>query len=55
MVILDIYSKIVNSIEDKLVSCCIFIDFAKAFDTVNHNILLNKLENIGIRGLPLLW
>ena len=33
----------------------LFIDFKKAFDSVNHNILLSKLYHYGIRGLPLLW
>ena len=31
----------------------IFIDFQKAFDTVNHNIVIRKLESYVIRGLPL--
>ena len=32
-----------------------FIDLKKAFNTVNHTILLKKLDHYGIRGIPLKW
>ena len=53
--ILLITDKIQKAIERKLYSCGIFLDLSKAFDTVNHDILLKKLENCGIRGIAKQW
>ena len=53
--ILSIVDKIQNSIEGQEYSCGIFLDFSKAFDTVNHKILLKKLEHYGIRGIASEW
>jgi len=39
---------------DKIVSA-LYIDFQKAFDTVNHNLQLEALEDAGVRGVSLNW
>ena len=51
----EICSHIKNTFENKESAFCIFLDFAKAFDTVNHKILIEKLNYYGIRGTPLKW
>ena len=53
--ILDLYTNLLQAIEKQHKTSCIFLDFVKAFDTVNHNILIKKLEYYGIRGKPLNW
>ena len=55
MALLDMQDKIASAIDENKFSIGIFFDLAKAFDTVDHSILLAKLENYGIRGVPLLW
>ena len=53
--IVDITEKIKNALDNNKLASGIFIDLQKAFDTVNHNILINKLEHNGIRGVPNNW
>ena len=44
-----------KSLDEGEFGCGIFIDLRKAFDTVNHSILLQKLEYYGIRGVANNW
>ena len=53
--ILELVGNILDSKNAKHHSCALFLDLSKAFDTLNHNILLNKLEKYGIRGVCNDW
>ena len=53
MAILDMVENIRKAWENGEHCLGIFIDFKKAFDTVDHQILLGKMEHLGIRGVPL--
>lgn len=46
-------NKILNGLEDKQHIIGVFIDLSKAFDTIDHQKLLLKLEHYGIRGVCL--
>ena len=49
--ICNIYDELLNNVDEGKYSCSIFLDLSKAFDSVQHNILLYKQENLyGIRG-----
>ena len=53
--LIDITENIRKALDNKSFACGIFVDLQKAFDTVNHNILLKKLDYYGIRGTVNDW
>ena len=52
MPLVSILDKITEAQEKNLFTTALFIDLRKAFDTLNHQLLLIKLEHYGIRGVP---
>ena len=53
--ITKLLDNVVQSLSNKEHVIAIFMDLSKAFDTIDHNILLYKLEKYGIRGIVLSW
>ena len=53
--LLSIVELIRSNLDNKTFSCGVFVDLENVFDTVNHNILLSKLDHYGIRGISLEW
>ena len=55
MALIDFCDKIANAFENKQFLIGIFLDLSKAFDCINHDILIHKLRYYGIRGTALDW
>ena len=53
--LMDHYQRILNIMETGDSADVIYLDFAKAFDKVDHGILLRKLVKIGVGGPALIW
>ena len=55
LALLSFVDKSIQDIEKGEYAVCVFLDFSKAFDTVDHDILSDKLDHYGIRGCALSW
>ena len=52
---LHLLKKIRKAFDNVELSIGIFLDFSKAFDTIDHNILLETLDFYGFRGIAYQW
>ena len=55
LAIIELVDNITKGIDQGKYTLGIFLDLSKAFDTINHKILIKKLEHYGIRGICLKW
>ena len=55
LALMELTEEITTALDDEKVTVGVFIDLKKAFDTINHNLLLKKLAHYGVRGVANNW
>jgi len=55
MAVIEMVDRISQAMDLNFYTAGVFIDLSKAFDTLDHKILLQKLEYYGVRGIALKW
>ena len=53
--LISVTESVKQTIDEGIFGCGVFIDLQKAFDTINHSILLQKLQHYGVKGTALNW
>ena len=49
MALIQLVNNIASAMDNRESTVRVFLDLSKAFDTIDHHILLNKLDHYGIR------
>ena len=53
--LINVTDNIVKAIDEKSASLLVLLDMSKAFDRLNHNLLLGKLRKLGLKASVISW
>ena len=53
--LINVTDNILKAIDEKSASLLVLLDMSKAFDSLNHNLLLGKLRKLGLKASVISW